>query len=37
MVGSVYTMLTKGGESEESSVDLLPNATNASEGLAVCD
>ncbi|HLH34914.1 MAG TPA: hypothetical protein VKX41_09580, partial [Alloacidobacterium sp.] len=35
MVGSVYTMLTKGEESEQSSADLLPNATNVSEELAV--
>ena len=37
MVGSVYAMLTKRGESQQYAVDLLPNATNASEGLAVYD
>ena len=37
MVGSVYTMLKKGGEVLQVSNDLLPNATNASEGLAVSD
>ena len=37
MVGSVYTMLKKGGEVLQVSSDLLPNATNASEGLAVSD
>jgi hypothetical protein len=31
MVGSVYRMLTKGGDSEKVSEDLLPNATNVSE------
>ncbi len=35
MVGSVYMMLRKGGEVQQVSGDLLPNATNASEGLAV--
>jgi len=35
MVGSVYTMLRKGGEVQQVSGDLLPNATNAVEGLAV--
>ena len=35
MVGSVYTMLRKGGEVQQLSGDLLPNATNAPEGLAV--
>jgi hypothetical protein len=35
MVGSVYTMLTKGGEVQQVPADLLPNATNAAEGLAV--
>jgi integrase len=34
MVGSVYTMLMKGGESEQSPADLLPNATNVPEELA---
>ncbi len=34
MVGSVYTMLKKGGEVQQVSGDLLPNATNASEELA---
>ena len=35
MVGSVYTMLKKGGEVQQVSSDLLPNATNAAEGFAV--
>jgi hypothetical protein len=35
MVGSVYEMLRKGGDSEQVSEDLLPIATNASEELAV--
>ncbi len=35
MVGSVYEMLTKGGESQQVSEDLLPNATTVSEELAV--
>ena len=35
MVGSVYEMLMKGGESQQASEDLLPNATNVSEELAV--
>jgi len=35
MVGSVYAMLKKGGEVQQFSGDLLPKATNASEGLAV--
>ena len=35
MVGSVYAMLTKGGEFEPSPEDLLPNATNLSERLTV--
>jgi integrase len=35
MVGSVYEMLKKGGDSEQNSGDLLPIATNASEELAV--
>jgi hypothetical protein len=35
MVGSVYTMLTKGGESKQAFGDLLPKATNASQELAV--
>ena len=35
MVESVYTMLRKGGEVQQVSGDLLSNATNASEGLAV--
>jgi integrase len=35
MVDSVYTRLTKGGEFEQSSADLLPNATNSSEELAL--
>ena len=35
MVESVYTMLRKGGEVQQVSGDLLPNATNASEGPAV--
>ena len=35
MVGSVYIMLKKGGEVQQVSGDLLPNATNASEGLVV--
>ena len=34
-VGSVYTMLRKGGEAQQVSGDLLPNATNAAKGLAV--
>lgn len=37
MVGSVYTMLTKGGEGEGSSTDLLPNATNPVAADAVSD
>ena len=37
MVGSVYQMLTKGGEEKTSSEDLLPNATNASEEMLVTD
>jgi integrase len=35
MVGSVYTMLMKGGESKQAFGDLLPKATNLSEPLAV--
>jgi hypothetical protein len=35
MVGSVYTMLQKGGEVQQVSSDLLPKTTNASDGLAV--
>ena len=35
MVGSVYSMLTKGGEAAASSGDLLPKATNTSRR-AVC-
>jgi integrase len=35
MVGSVYTMLMKGGESGQASEDLLPKATNVPEELAV--
>jgi integrase len=35
MVGSVYTMLVKGGESKQALGDLLPKATNLSEPLAV--
>jgi integrase len=37
MVGSVYTMLMKGGESKQDFGDLLPNATNASQELSVSD
>ncbi|MCU1249998.1 MAG: integrase family protein [Edaphobacter sp.] len=37
MVGSVYQMLTKGGEEKTSSEDLLSNATNASEEMLVTD
>jgi hypothetical protein len=33
--GSVYTMLMKGGESQQASEELLPNATNVAEELAV--
>jgi hypothetical protein len=35
MIGSVYTMLMKGGEVQQVSEDLLPNATNVPDGLAV--
>jgi integrase len=35
MVGSVYLMLTKGGDEKKSSEDFLPNATNASEEVPV--
>ncbi|MGB8480086.1 MAG: hypothetical protein WCE63_14820 [Acidobacteriaceae bacterium] len=35
MVGSVYTMLMKGGESRESLKHLPQKAANSSEGLAV--
>ena len=35
MVGSVYTMLMKGGEVQQASEDLLPKATNVPDGLAV--
>jgi hypothetical protein len=35
IVGSVYTMLMKGGESQQATDDLLPKATNVSEELAV--
>ena len=35
MVGSVYEMLMKGGESQQASEDLLPNATNVSKEVAV--
>jgi integrase len=35
MVGLVYTMLMKGGEVQQLSGDLLPNATKAAAGLAV--
>ena len=35
MVESVYAMLMKGGEAEQTSEDLLPKATNVSEALAV--
>jgi len=34
-VGSVYRMLTKGGELQQFFGDLLPNATTLSEVLAV--
>jgi len=37
MVGSVYLMLTKGGEEKAPSEDLLPNATKASEEMPVSD
>jgi hypothetical protein len=35
MVGSVYLMLTKGGEEKQSFADLPQNATNFSEALPV--
>ena len=35
MVGSVYTMLMKGGESQQVTERLLPKATNVSDELAV--
>jgi hypothetical protein len=35
MVGEVYAMLTKGGESQESLEDLPQKAANPSEALAV--
>jgi integrase len=35
MVGSVFTMLMKGGESKQAFEDLLPKATNASQELSV--
>jgi hypothetical protein len=35
MVGEVYAMLTKGGESQESLQHLPQKAANSSEGLAV--
>jgi integrase len=37
MVGSVYAMLTKGGESQPASENLLPNATKVSEEHVVSD
>jgi hypothetical protein len=35
MVGSVYTMLMKGGESQQVTERLLPKATSVSDELAV--
>jgi integrase len=35
MVGSVYLMMMKGGESDESFGDLLPNANNPAQGQSV--